>query len=507
MKIKALILKRKWTAIILAIILIVAGYFIFSNIFKDPLLGYVIERVEPGDVLQEVSETGSIKAAESVSLGFKTSGRIQKINVVIGQDVKRGDVLVQLDSGQISAQLENSKAGLDAAKKEYEKLLQGPTQEDIKTYQNAVDSANDDLESSYAASLNTLRDVYTKIYNSHTSALSVQNSYFSLSDQQGIKVFDSIKIIANNLENVKNYLDAAEKSLAKTDIDNAIYQTVSSLNDVYASLKVIREQCDEGIYYSKVSSTDKSSLDTQKGYINTALTNITTSQQNISADKIDLEVAKDDLAFKKAAPRQEEVDIEQAKIRQAEANVDLYQSQLNDYFLMSPIDGKIIEIDAEPGEVVSANQTIMNMLSTAPFQIKVDIYEQDIVNVKIGNNVKIDLIAFPKQTFLGKVISIDPAEKIKDNIVYYETTIDFPMQPELIRSGMTADIAIETNKKENVLRIAKNAVEKINNEEVVQVVKNGKIEKMVITTGLEGNDYYEVTSGLKHGDRIIVGKK
>ncbi|MBI2054388.1 MAG: efflux RND transporter periplasmic adaptor subunit [Candidatus Staskawiczbacteria bacterium] len=507
MNFKTLILKRKWTAIILAVILIVAGYFIFSDIFKNPLEDYVIEKVESGEVLQEVSETGSVKATENISLGFKISGRIQRINVFIGQDVKKGDDLAQLDSRQILAQLQNAKAGLDAAKKEYEKLLQGPTEEDIKTYQNAVDSASNDLESSYSDSLNDLRDAYTKIYNSYTTAYSVQNNYFSSSDQPGIKAQNSVKVISDNLNNIKNYLDAAEKTLAKADIDQAISQMLSALDNVYLSLKTIREQSDEGVYYSKVSSTDKSSLDTHRGNINTALSNVKTARQNISADKIDLQDAKDHLAFKTAPARQEEADIEQARIRQAEANVDLYQSQLNDNFLRSPIDGKITDIDAEPGEVVSPNESVINMLSTAPFQIKVNIYEQDIVNVRIGNNVKIDLIAFPKKTFSGKVLSINPAEKIVDNIVYYETTVDFEEQPEGIRSGMTADIAIETNKKENVLRIAKNAVEKINNEEIAEVAKNGRIEKKVIITGLEGNEYYEVVSGLNEGDRIIASKK
>ena len=52
---------------------------------------------------------------------------------------------------------------------------------------------------------------------------------------------------------------------------------------------------------------------------------------------------------------------------------------------------------------------------------------------------------------------IDPAEKIVDNVVYYEVTIDFSNQAEGIKSGMTADIVIETNKKDNVLMIPKNS--------------------------------------------------
>ena len=125
----------------------------------------------------------------------------------------------------------------------------------------------------------------------------------------------------------------------------------------------------------------------------------------------------------------------------------------------------------------------------------------------MADSVRIVLIAFPKQTFLGKVLSIDPAEKLIDDVVYYEITIDFNGDQEGIKSGMTADIVIETNKKDNILRIPANAIEKIGGKYLVQVTKSGKIENREITTDLEGNYYYEVVSGLKEGEEIIVGKK
>ena len=72
---------------------------------------------------------------------------------------------------------------------------------------------------------------------------------------------------------------------------------------------------------------------------------------------------------------------------------------------------------------------------------------------------------------------------------------------------MTADIIIQTNKKENVLRAPRGVVVNIDGKEIAQVASNGKIEDREIVTGLEGNDYYEVISGLNEGDEIIIGKK
>lgn len=503
MKIK---ISRTWLVIII-IILIVVGYYVVKPLFKSPTDAYVLEKVSRGDVLQEVSETGSVKATDNISLGFKTVGRIQNINVYVGNEVKKGQVLASIDASQLSSQLENYKAALDVAKAQYQKLLNGYTPEDIKIYQDTRDAAQHDFNNEYISAINTLDDAYTKIYNSFNVVNNIQISYFSLIDQQGIKVNDSKIKINESMVNAKNYLDIARASSDKENIDNAISQTINFLNNVSSALKIVRDMTDESVYYTEVSSTDKASLDTQKTNINTALTSVTDLQQGIVAYKIALQKAENNLVLRQAEPRPEDIDVYKAQIEQAQANVNLYQSQLNDTSLRSPIDGRITKVNSKTGEVVSTNESVINLLSSNPFQIKVDIYEQDIVNVKEGNTVKITLVAFPKQTFEGRVVSIDPAEKIVDNVVYYEITVDFPNQPEGIKSGMTADIVVETAKKENVLRVPKNAVENIDGKEIIQVANWGKIEDRQITTGLEGNDYYEIVSGLREGDQIITGKK
>lgn len=450
------------------VVLIIIGYFVASGFFKKPSDSYITEKAVRGEVLQEISETGSVKATESVSMGFKSIGKIAKINIAKGDNVKKGALLVQLDLSQASAQLQSAQAALEASRHQYEKLLSGLTAEDIKIYQDAVTLAKHDLQSAYDSSLNTLNDAYIKIYNAYTTANSIQSSYFGLSDQQGIKVIDAKNDINRNMQDIKNYLD--------DDIDKAVSRMLVVLGNVYNDLKIIREQCDDGIYYSMVSSTDKSSLDTQKGYINTASTNITTSQQDINSYKINLQKAEDNLVLKTATPRQEDIDIYRSEVDKAQANVNLYQSQLSDVYLKSPIDGKVTEVNAKIGEVVSASEAIINLLSADPFQIKVNIYEQDIINVKLGDPVSINLVAFPNQ-------------------------------PEGIKSGMTADIIIKTNSKDNVLRVAKNAIENINGKDMLQVITNGKVEDRQITAGLEGNDYVEVLSGLSEGEEVITGKK
>ncbi|MDP2741376.1 MAG: efflux RND transporter periplasmic adaptor subunit, partial [bacterium] len=503
---KMIKIKKRWL-FIAVIILVVVGYFIFNSFFKKNTNGYITEKIDRGVVSQSISETGSVRATDNIELGFKNSGRIKAINAIVGQDVKAGDVLVRLNTDQLAIQLRESNAALEVANKQYDKLLNGDTPEDIKTVEDSKIAAEDDLNSAYSTAINILNDAYTKIYNAYTTVTLIRDSYFSSADQQGIKVIDSKDVIQNKLTDTNLYLNTAKNSSKREDIDFAVSRTISNLNSVYEALRIVRETCDEGKYYYDVSATSKTSLDTQKTNINTALASVTGSQQDISSYKIALQKAENDLTLKLAKPRQEDVGLYQAQIRQAEANVSLLQSQIEDMYLKSPIDGKITKINNKTGEVISINESIINLLSSNPFQIKTDIYEQDIVNVEIDNPVEVSLIAFPKEIFSGKVISIDPAEKIIDNVVYYEVTIDFDGNKDKIKSGMTADIIIKTNEKNDVLRVSKNAVENINGKAIVQIKKADKIENREIETGLEGDDYLEVVSGLQKGEDVVIGKK
>ncbi|KKK87420.1 hypothetical protein LCGC14_2753440 [marine sediment metagenome] len=125
--------------------------------------------------------------------------------------------------------------------------------------------------------------------------------------------------------------------------------------------------------------------------------------------------------------------------------------------------------------------------------------------MNIGNPVNIILVAFPEQTLTGKVISIDPAEKIIDGVVYYEVSVSLDDLPEDVKPGMTADLIIRTDFKENVLTVPKKAVRKRNGKTIVQVLENKTIIEREIKIGLKGtNDLIEVISGIEQGEQVIL---
>src|SRR3989344_5685773 len=117
-------IKKKWF-IAAVLVLMVIGYFGVKIFFKKDTDSYITEKISKGEVLQEILETGSAKATDNISLSFKSTGKIERINVNVGDNVKPGDILAKMETSQLSAQLRDAKAALIIATSQRDKLLKG----------------------------------------------------------------------------------------------------------------------------------------------------------------------------------------------------------------------------------------------------------------------------------------------------------------------------------------------------------------------------------------------
>jgi len=480
--------------IILAIIigvLVIAG--IYQGFIKKEKPVFNLTEVVKGNVSQEVSETGQVKEGEEINLSFKNSGRIEKIYVKVGQEVEAGESLVKLETTDLFIQLQEAKAAQSVAQAKLDKLLAGSDPAEIQKAKNKVNNARED-------SLNVLDDSYLTIYNAFNFIKSLQETYFLTNDQESLKVRDSEALIKSEMVKVESYIDLIKTNLTDENIDSALAETNKSLENISVFLKIIREICQEPNYSGTVSSTNKTSLDTHRDNINNAKSSVTTANSALIT-------SRDELNLLLASPRQEDLDLYQAQVDQAKAQIQILENKIEDATLRSPVNGQITEIKKRMGELVqpALQDVVITLLPAVPFEIEVDVYEEDIVKINIGNSVDIALVAFPEKIFKGKVVAIDPAEKIIEGVVYYKTTITFEELPTGLRPGMTADLVIKTATKENVLIIPKDAIQKQDDKIMAEVFKLGTIEKKEIRTGLLGSDnMVEVISGLEEGEKVIL---
>ncbi|MFH1462280.1 MAG: efflux RND transporter periplasmic adaptor subunit [bacterium] len=532
---------KKIVLYIIVASLVVFG--IYQVFFKKEESVLTLAEVVKGTISQEVSETGQVQKGNKINLSFKNSGRIERIYVEVGREVVTGEILAKLETAELQIQVQEAKAALSLAHAELDKLLAGASIEEIQKMETAVANvetelveakqnledvkaaAEDDLNSAYEDALNVLDDAYLKAYNAQNSVDSIQRSYFSKSDQQGIEVISSKGKIETAVSQMKFDLQTAKTDSSQENIGLALSHAEDRLAEVSEALKDIREICEDPDYRSVVSSADKTILDTDRKNINTVLTNITNSRQTISSTKLtntsninaaDYEVssdqgalraANDDLALLKAPARQEDVNLNQAKVDQAKAKVQLLEAQISQSYLRSPFNGQVADVKKRDGEVIQSIDAVIGFLPSAPFEIDADIYEEDVVKIKVGNIVDISLVAFPNRVFPGRVIAVDPAERLVEGVVYYKVIVAFEEFPEEIKPGMTADIIIKTVVREDVLMVPEEAVRQKDNRTIVEVFKNEKVEEREIETGLlGGGDIFEVVSGLQEGEKVIINR-
>ena len=503
--------------LILLLALSAGGYRYFS---KKKGLPYNLASVARMDIVQKVSADGRVSPAEKINLAFESQGRIKKIEVEAGDKVKKGDLLASLEREQLVARVSEAEAAEKAAEASLERVLAGAGKEEVKTYKTAVENkkialekARNNLNRDYGSALDTLESAYLKLYNAFNFIDSLQRDYFFYKDQEGIRVSESKEYkIKKPMEKAKGYLDAAKKNPFAENLDTALLEMKDALERASEGLSVIRDICQDPLYRNRVSSADKTSLDNERDYINTALTSIDTARKGIALDKDSLRIAEgnlrssqDKLSQITAPPQKADVDLYRARLNQAKASLLVARQELAKALLTSPSDGTITNVMKKEGEVAAPAEPVISMIDAKNLQIDVEIPEADIGKVALGNPAEISLDAFPDEEFSGKVVKIDPAETIVQGVVYYKVTVEFKKIDERIKPGMTASVDIISQSKKNVITIPQRAVLIKKGRKIVRVLKRGKIKEVEVRTGIRDNQGdVEILSGLGEGEKVIT---
>lgn len=403
----------------------------------------------------------------------------------------------------------------------------------VNAYQNAVAFFNGVLA--------TIDDGLTQADN----ILGIENTSANESFKDSLSALDSSKL---RLANGK-YLSVTEARAsaraqilpltaqsAHSAIDAGITKaenTLTQLSDLLLAVK------DVLAFTPASSSLSQTSLDAKKTAIETArtaagakLTSLIGQEQAISEAKNSSETYR--IAYEKAQRDLNDtkiswenvVKIKAATYEQAQANLDkvsrpprevdvasyraiLAQAVANrdKAIIYAPIDGAIVKINKKKGELILSSEAMLKLLSPS-FEIEVDIPETDIAKVNLKNEVEITLDAFgDDMKFKGQVLNIEPASTEIQDVVYYRVRAALEKTDAEIKPGMTANLIINTAKKENVLFIPFRAVltKDIGGFKYVRVLKNNNLEEREVKLGLRGDDgKVEILDGLQEGEEFVT---
>ena len=227
---------------------------------------------------------------------------------------------------------------------------------------------------------------------------------------------------------------------------------------------------------------------------------------------------------------------QEASVMQARASLNDSQEQLDKTIISSPIDGRITALNVELSERVlgssfSQGTHLMTVADLAKMEARVDVDENDVVLISVGDTTDVEIDAFGEEKFKGLVSQIGNSAKTtgfgtQDEVVNFEVRIKLITPNESIRPGMSCDADIETETKVNVVSVpiqsvtarmkkdkkdedgdkpkAKNG-KREKPEEVVFLLEGNEVKKVKVETGISDDTYIEIISGLEGEEDVVSG--
>jgi len=511
-------IKKRYIWITVAVVvIIIIGLIIKKNSSKSTLVSaYTVSKQ---DIKQTVVATGTVTSQTDLDLAFKNSGTIEQVSVSVGDKVKQGQTLMVLDQKDAMSAIAQAKAGVLTAQANYDKVVNGSSDQQIEVAQAAVDTANVTLQNTQTAYTSTVNQQNTLVANAHSSMLNAGLA----------AVPSSSNITITNPTVTGTYTGTAEGSYIIT-----LYATGSGMSYQYAGLETGSGIITQGVPLaighdglfinfasSIVHSNDSWTISVpnmqSSAYINasnayqnalqTQSQQVTAAQGQVDAAQAALQQAQAALDLQQAPARNEDVESAQGTLANAQAALQTAQNAYDNDLIVSPIDGVITEVDGKIGQLASPTQTQVIVLDQNSLHVESDISESSIALVQPGQSIDMTFDAFGDNThFTGAVLSIDPASIVISGVTDFRVVSSLPDDPT-IKSGMSVNLTILSNEKTNTLAVPSRLIQTDSNGNEFVTVINGKTTKNVnITTGLQGDIYTEITSGLNGGESIQAAK-
>ncbi|MBN2039404.1 MAG: efflux RND transporter periplasmic adaptor subunit [Spirochaetes bacterium] len=187
---------------------------------------------------------------------------------------------------------------------------------------------------------------------------------------------------------------------------------------------------------------------------------------------------------------------------QGKKSVQYWEEAYKPIPIIAPITGTIIVRSIEPGQSVNTSTAILVLSDRLTVKAIVD--ETDIGRVRTGQKALIGLDAYPDVKAVGVVDSISFESATVNNVTTYEVNILPQKVPEVFRSGMSANIEIIKNSREDIFMLPVEAVIFTNNGSFVMTGEKNRLVRKPVETGISDGNNIEIVSGLGPEDNVYI---
>jgi HlyD family secretion protein len=448
-----------------------------------------------------VQAAGNIQSHQTADLSFGQSGTVKKINVAVGDQVKAGDVLATLDTANLELQVRSAEVALKNAQDSLAQAKNPNTEQDIANARAKVDSAQAAYDNVAAGASQS------QIVSAQAAVTSAQAAYDA-----------AVKSAATSDSSLVSAAATLEKAQIAVQTAQAAYDKIAWQGGVGATSQAAALQSATIDYnaakaaYDQVAATSKtdaaSKVASAAAALQSAQANLASLKNQVTAAdlasaKATLTQAQNDLATLLAGSDANTLDIAQNGVESAQIALDQARLSLAQAEVVAPFEGVITAVDAKVGQTASG--TAFTIADLNHLEIVVNLAETDVNAVKADQAVEVTLDAVENVTLHGTVSQIAPAGTTTSGVVNYPVTIALTdATTDTVKTGMTANLSIVTDERDNVLTVPSRAIKTVNKQKVVTVLFEGQQIQTPVQIGMNNDTSTEITGGLKEGDVVVL---
>jgi RND family efflux transporter MFP subunit len=418
--------------------------------------------VQKGDLSTTISGSGEIIANKTVELSFPIDGIVGKLYVQVGDKVKAGDKLAEMEeTRELQIAVDTREIEWKTAKKELDELLQSGS-----TSLAEASLALAEAKEAFAKANSFLR---RKGDRRCAEELTLSYYYDYLSAQKEYRKW--VNYLNGNTGYGKDYiLEHLEPQKLTRDL-------------AYINWKYCEGYTEQEIRESEAN------YDLAKAKLEVAEKEYETQKENAGLDPYEIRLA--------------EVKEENARNQLAAAQEDLEEAVLT-----APLDSYVLSISGVEGDYVETGTFITLVDLDHPF-LKISIDESDSQNVRVGCSAEATFDAIPEEIYNGLITQVSPLLVSVGQYGAVQTWAQLET-PEgtnnrVLKIGLTASVDITCSQAENVLLIPTIALHKSDGKNIVHVLNSdGAIEEREVNIGKSNTNQTEIVSGLSEGERVIT---
>lgn len=322
-------------------------------------------------------------------------------------------------------------------------------------------------------------------------------------EQAQAQVEQQRKAVSQAEANVEQAIANLRQTQSRLDVkDGEIFniETFSQVKSIKAQLELAEKELARTTKLLETGDVSRSAYDQRKSQRDALLGQLDEARSNaaVAVKAIDTARAAVNTARTVAAQARAGVATAQTQVSQAEKAV-------NDTTVYAPISGYVAERSADLGEYISPsvpNSKVATIVRTSVLRMKIDVPEQNIGQVAIGQGISLQTSAYPDRSFSGRVVRMSPNLNATSRVLVVEAEVE--NVGGLLKPGQFATVRINQGRAKQSVMIPANAVKAEGDTNSVFVIKDGRAEQRQVKVGILENNLIEIQQGVQENEAVAV---